>query len=62
MLVLLAIVNAAGEGGWSVGIFDGDSGDASVPTHSGNIFSIGQAGASGAPRNDTGQALETNFN
>ena len=54
--------NAAGEGGWSVGIFDGDSGDASVPTHSGNIFSIGQAGASGAPRNDTGQALETNFN
>ncbi|MEO0347510.1 MAG: hypothetical protein AAF229_14820 [Pseudomonadota bacterium] len=51
----------AGEGGWSVGIFDADTADGIAITQSGNTFTLGAAGADGAPSTGTGTAMETNL-
>ncbi|MEO0617129.1 MAG: hypothetical protein AAFY69_13450 [Pseudomonadota bacterium] len=52
---------SAGEGGWSVGIFDADTADGIAITQSGNTFAIGTPGANGAPSTGTGTAMETNL-
>lgn len=58
---LIAISNAAGKGGWSIGVFDANPDDASTPTVSGNTFIIGEAGQDGNPSSGSGTAANTNF-
>ncbi|MEL7312564.1 MAG: hypothetical protein AAFN07_13715 [Pseudomonadota bacterium] len=52
---------AAGDGGWSVGIFDGDTNDGVAPVLDGNTITPGAAGASGAASGTAGFSGETNF-
>lgn len=52
---------AAGEGGWSYGIFDGDTNDNFSVTVSGNTFTIGNAGNNGGNREGTGQSGQSNI-
>lgn len=52
---------AAGKGGWSVGIFDGDTSDSSSVIEQNNSFTLGQAGADGNPSEGEGTRQETNL-
>ncbi len=52
---------AAGKGGWSVGIFDGDTSDSSSVIEQNNSFTLGQAGADGNPSEGEGIRQETNL-
>ncbi|MEM6819109.1 MAG: hypothetical protein AAF578_09960 [Pseudomonadota bacterium] len=56
-----ADVSSAGQGGWSVGIFDADTNDGIAITQSNNTFTIGAPGADGAPSTGTGVAMPTNL-
>jgi len=51
----------AGEGGWSVGIYDASASDGVVPTLDGNTITPGMGGLTGAPSNDEGFSGATNF-
>ncbi|MDT0595739.1 PKD domain-containing protein [Glaciecola petra] len=53
--------DAAGRGGWSVGIFDGDANDSLTPIISGNSYTLGEAGQDGNPRETFGQSINNNF-
>ncbi|WP_371195988.1 hypothetical protein [Glaciecola sp. SC05] len=53
--------DAAGRGGWSVAIFDGNASDSLTPIISGNSFTLGEAGQDGIPREASGQRSNTNF-
>ncbi|MBT1451385.1 hypothetical protein KJ365_10900 [Glaciecola sp. XM2] len=53
--------DAAGRGGWSVGIFDGNASDSLTPVVSNNTFVLGEAGQDGNPMDAVGQRSNTNF-
>lgn len=53
--------DAAGRGGWSVGIFDGDTNDSLTPVINSNTFTLGEAGQDGNPRETFGQRSNTNL-
>lgn len=53
---------AAGDGGWSVGIFDGNINDSLTPTLNNNTYTIGLPGESGSPKTGGGVAQDTNVN
>lgn len=52
---------AAGYGGWTVGIFDGDTLDSLTPEQRDNSFNLGNGGPAGNPRITSGQSINTNF-
>lgn len=53
--------NSAGDGGWSVAIFDGDASDSLTPTVTNNTITLGLPGSDGNPGDGQGTAVETNF-
>ena len=55
------VPETAGKGGWSYGIFDGDTGDNSTPILLNNTITPGPGGADGSPSTGTGQSGETNI-
>lgn len=53
--------DAAGLGGWSVAIFDGDTSDSLTPVVTNNTITLGLPGSDGNPSDEQGTATETNF-
>jgi hypothetical protein len=51
----------AGNGGWTVGIFDGDNSDGLTPVVSNNTITLGLPGQDGNPKDGEGTAVNTNF-
>ncbi|MEL6367356.1 MAG: hypothetical protein AAFQ16_05275 [Pseudomonadota bacterium] len=53
--------SAAGEGGWSVGVYDATNDDGVTPVLTGNTITPGNGGTGGATNGGNGFSGETNF-
>ncbi len=55
------ILKGAGQGGWSIAIFDGNPNDALTPQLGTNQITLGIGGEDGRPSEGRGESAETNF-